>query len=261
VTRITRHQLDRAALERVLARAAELQSRDTGETGGALTDDQILELGKEVGLTPEALRQAMAEERGRVVIPEAGGVLGSWLGAPSLSASRVVPGTVTGVLEAIDTVIRGELPFDISRRFPDRMQWTPKRGFLDLMRSQFARGTEAPDLRLAEEVAATVVPVDNLRVHVRFDATVAAARRQAVSSTVTAGAVSGLLAFAVGITGAPVLLAIPLFAGGSGLGALAFRGRFRRTAGRISVALEQLLDRLEFGPAKRKGSIVDKLLG
>ncbi len=70
---VPRPSLDRAALERVLARAAELQSQESADTGGALTDDQILDLGKEVGLTPDAMRQAIAEERGRVSVPEASG--------------------------------------------------------------------------------------------------------------------------------------------------------------------------------------------
>jgi len=54
--------LDRSSLERVLARAAELQST-TGETGEEFTEEQLLELGREVGLSPQNLRQALAEER------------------------------------------------------------------------------------------------------------------------------------------------------------------------------------------------------
>ena len=58
----------RGALERVLARAAELQGASGDETDAAdnLTDEQVLELGKEVGLSPEHIRQALAEERSRL---------------------------------------------------------------------------------------------------------------------------------------------------------------------------------------------------
>ena len=51
----------RGALERVLARAAELQSAsgDAPESD-AMTEAQLIELGKEVGLSPEHLRQALA---------------------------------------------------------------------------------------------------------------------------------------------------------------------------------------------------------
>ncbi|HEX4681166.1 MAG TPA: hypothetical protein VH277_00585, partial [Gemmatimonadaceae bacterium] len=57
-------RLDRASLERVLARAAELQGA-SGDASEAeqFTEEQLIELGKEVGLSPQHLRQAMAEER------------------------------------------------------------------------------------------------------------------------------------------------------------------------------------------------------
>src|SRR5208283_2304861 len=63
--------LDRAALERVLARAAELQSAagDDAEPTEGLTDQQLLDVGREVGLPVTYLRQALAEERTRVRVP------------------------------------------------------------------------------------------------------------------------------------------------------------------------------------------------
>ena len=57
-------RLDRASLERVLARASELQA-GSGETPDEFTEDQLIDLGKEVGLSPQHLRQALAEERTR----------------------------------------------------------------------------------------------------------------------------------------------------------------------------------------------------
>jgi hypothetical protein len=258
---VSRPALDRAALERVLARAAELQSLDTGESGTLMTDDQILELGKEVGLAPETIRQAIAEERGKVVLRDERGMLGSWFGAATISAARVVTGTTPGILEALDTVMRGNLPFDISRRFPDRMQWAPRRGFLDIMRSQLSRNVEGADLRFAEEVAASVVPVDEQRVLVRMDALLTESRRQAVSTTAVTTVGSAVLGFAIAITGAGIPLAIPVFGVGTAAGSLFARDRYRRSAVRVGIALEQLLDRLEFGPARRKGGLVDKLLG
>src|SRR5689334_24871035 len=82
--------LDRGALERVLARAAELQAR-TGEPEEILTEDQILELGKEVGLSSEHLRQALAEERTRVALPpDESGIAARLLGGARVGASRTV---------------------------------------------------------------------------------------------------------------------------------------------------------------------------
>ena len=63
--------LDREALERVLARAAELQATEADPAEPALSEQQLIDVGKEVGLSPQHLRQAMAEERSRIVVPVA----------------------------------------------------------------------------------------------------------------------------------------------------------------------------------------------
>ena len=58
--------IDRAALERIIQRAAELQTADR-EIGEGLTTDQVLELGREVGIPGRYLQQALLEERTRLV--------------------------------------------------------------------------------------------------------------------------------------------------------------------------------------------------
>mgnify|MGYP001187607281 CR=1 FL=1 len=258
---IPRPSLDRAALERVLARAAELQSQENPDTGGALTDDQILDLGKEVGLTPDAMRQAIAEERGRVSLPAASGLTGAWFGAVAISAARVVPGQAPAVLASLNGVMCNELPFDVSRRFPDRMQWTPKRSFIDRMSSQFLRGTDGMDLRLSEEIAASVVGVDGQRTHVRLDASLAEIRGSAVKGSVAAVATMGLAGTLVTAIGGAAVVALPICGVLAAVGLITTRDRHRRRVLRVGTALEQLLDRLEFGPAKRTRGLVDKLLG
>ena len=66
--------IDRAAVERVLARALELQAGPSGDTQDRLTEAQLLDLAKEVGLDPLHLRQALAEERTRVLVPAEAGM-------------------------------------------------------------------------------------------------------------------------------------------------------------------------------------------
>src|SRR3954471_7576380 len=90
--------LDRSSLERVLARAAELQS-GPGDTEEGFTEEQLLELGKEVGLSPQNLRQALAEERTRSSLPEdERGFAATLFGPSQVRASRVVPGRAAEVL-------------------------------------------------------------------------------------------------------------------------------------------------------------------
>src|SRR5690349_22203194 len=98
--------LARSALERVLARAAELQGKtgDSGDPSEEFTEEQLIELGKEVGLTPQHLRQALAEERTRSVLPdEEGGVASRLFGPARISAGRTVPGNASEILAAVDS--------------------------------------------------------------------------------------------------------------------------------------------------------------
>src|SRR5471032_1006067 len=83
--------LTRASLERVLARAAQLQgSTGDSDDAGAMTEAQIVELGKEVGLSTEAVRQALAEERSRTLVPDESGLLASLAGPSARSEERRV---------------------------------------------------------------------------------------------------------------------------------------------------------------------------
>lgn len=237
----------------MLARAAELQGQATSpDLAGTLSDEQILELGREVGLSAESLRQAIAEERANVVIEPARGIAG-WFGPAVFGSTRTVPGTPESSLIAIDAVLRGDLPFDVKRRFPDRVHWEPRRSFIEVVRSQFIRGIEGTDLKLAQEVATTVTTVDQARTHVRIDAMLGDTRRRAVSSAMNTAVFTVLAGVVVGVLGVSPLMVVP--AVGAALVGIAasYRRGYRRTAARVVTAMEQVLDRLEFGPAKRRG--------
>ena len=95
--------LDRTTIERVLARAAELQATAGGQDGESnLSESQLIEIGKEVGLNPTTLTQALAEERSRISVPADQGAFSSITGPAIATASRTVRGTPAEVLAAID---------------------------------------------------------------------------------------------------------------------------------------------------------------
>src|SRR4051794_24288696 len=94
--------LDRPTLERVLARAAELQTReqtpDAQENSDVLSEAQLIDIGREVGLGETHIRQAIAEERTRVVLPEEEGVVARVTGPGIAVASRLVEGNAQEIL-------------------------------------------------------------------------------------------------------------------------------------------------------------------
>ena len=88
--------LDRTAIERVLARAAELQVATTStEQSGMLTEAQLVEIAKEAGISPTMVSQALAEERSRISVPSEEGFVASVTG---LAMAR--PGSVSAVVSA-----------------------------------------------------------------------------------------------------------------------------------------------------------------
>jgi hypothetical protein len=251
---------DRGALERVLARAAELQV-GSGEPEELLTEGQILELGKEVGLTPQNLRQALAEERTRVALPpDEGGLSAKLLGGARVGAGRTVPGRPGDVLEAIDVWMQREECLQVKRQFPDRIVWEARRDLVGTMRRALNVGGRGYALSRAHEVAATAVAVDATRTLVRIDADLAPFRmrlaRQSAGATLLSAAAGGALValhFAVAAAVAPVAVV------GAGAFYLA-RGINARTATAAQLALEQLLDRLERGEiTKPQASILSVL--
>lgn len=252
--------LDRGALERVLARAAELQV-GSGEPEEVLTEAQILELGKEVGLSSQHLRQALAEERTRIALPpDRGGVTAKLLGGARVGASRVVAGHPHDILEGIDAWMQRQECLQVKRQFPDRIVWEARRDLVGTIRRAFNVGGRGYALARAFEVAATAVALDSSRSLVRIDADLAAFRsslaRQSAGATalgIAAGGAMVALHFAVAAAVAPVVLV--------GAGAFyAARGINARTATAAQLALEQLLDRLERGEiAKSQPSILSVL--
>src|SRR5262245_11162948 len=128
----------RKALERVLARASELQaaSGEEGEPSDILTEAQVLELGKEVGLSPEHIRQALAEERVRVTQYEGSGsgVAYRLFGGTRAAAQRTVRGTPERTLEKLDRWMQREEWLRVVRQRADRIVWEPRRGFFGGLR-------------------------------------------------------------------------------------------------------------------------------
>ena len=262
-------RLARGAVERVLARAAELQGA-SGEPLEELTEAQVVELAREVGLSAANVRQAIAEERTRLAMPESPGQLGGLYGPARIGASRTVRGRPTDVLARVDRWMQREECLQVRRRFEERMTWEPRRDLVGSLRRGFNLGGRGYALSRADVVGATVVLVDEGRSLVQLDAELDAARRRALAgsgASVGAGALAaaGIVTVAT-VTGGAALIAGAIGAATLGVGTLAGVGvaRAQRTlAVRVQLALEQILDRLEHDdPLDRPvASILNQILG
>lgn len=248
--------LDRGALERVLTRAAELQAH-TLEPAEGMSEQELVQLGGEVGISADFMRRALAEERTRVDLPAEGAAgsaaLTGLFGPERISAARIVRGSPAALLAALDEwMLRQESMLSI-RRLSDRLTWEPRRDFLgNLQRGLNFRGRRF-ELVAANEVAASVAAVDEQRSLVRLDADLAPARRHSVigSGVVAGGGVasaSGIVALATMFPEGSLLIGGLVGGVWAGLGVLIASGvarAQRRKVSRVQVALEQILDRLE----------------
>jgi hypothetical protein len=247
--------LDRQALERVLARAAELQGATAmPESSDLISENQLLEIGKEVGLNPATLNQALAEERTRINVPEERGLVAQIAGAGYASATRTVAGNQREILATIDTWMVRDECLQVQRRFADRITWEPQRGLFGKLRRTVNVSGRGFYLMDAAQVSATVMPVDSARVVVRLDADIHASRSKRVGVGGFLGAMglagSGVIGLGLIIANIPLLIAagavvIPL--AGSGFAAYQIAKSHRTVLGSVQLALEQILDRLEHG--------------
>jgi hypothetical protein len=251
-------KIDRAAVDRILARALELQASGPGDTQGQLTEAQLLDLAREVGLDAVNLRQALAEERTRVAVPEERGMLSALYGAAFASAQRTVRGTPSQVLQALDDWMQRQEGLTVQRYFSsERIVWEPRRDLLGLVRRAVSGRGHA--LARASDVSATAIAVDASRVLVRLDARLLGYRalmaQQNVAITgggLVIGGVLAVLSFPLFAVAAPVAVMAPV-------GFAAGRASQRRTVERAQLALEQVLDRLERGEAGRPPSLISML--
>ena len=253
--------LDRQALERVLARAAELQGAGAlPESSDLISEAQLLDIGNEVGLNPATISQALAEERTRVNVPEERGIVAQIAGAGFASATRTVPGSARDVLATIDTWMQRDECLQVQRRFSDRITWEPQRGLFGKIRRTVNLSGRSYYLVDARQVSATVLPVDSSRVVVRLDADISPSRSRRVGlgglTLGAGGVVGGLLGLGLVVAHLPLLIAagaalIPL-AGGTAGGYKVARSH-RTVLSSVQLALEQILDRLEHGEIDRPG--------
>lgn len=246
-------RIDRAALERIIKRAAELQTveRDIGE---GLTEQEVLQLGRDVGIPGRYLQQALLEEQSRAVIPAEPG-LAAWLAGPRLViAQRSIPGQVDAVRAALNHwMTEGEL-LTVRRRFPDRTSWEPRRDMVASLKRGLEVGGRSYRLSRAREIIGQVSRLDDTTCHVQLLADLSNTRRGHLGGAATLAG-SGAVATTIGIT-LGVMLPVALLPAGVGLvaGAALARRRIGHVE-QLQVSLEQVLDRLEHGEIRPDGSV------
>lgn len=244
-------RIDRDALERIIRRATELQtgSRDIGD---ALTPEEVIALGRDVGIPEGYLRQAILEERTASPAVREHGALDRFMGPDRVEAHRVIGGRAEDLEKRLLAWMADEELMAIQRRQPGRITWEPLRGLQAAMRrsaAAFRPGQRPFMLSRSELVAATFTPLEPGYIHVALSATAGKLRGSFI------GGAAGLAGAGVAATtvmlalGAFVWIALSPLPLAAGL-ALGVSRQYRPAAERIQLGLERALDQLERGSIK-----------
>lgn len=243
-------RIDRAALERIIRRATELQTSER-ELGDSLTSDEVMALGREVGIPSRYLQQALMEEQVRIVTAGPGGVVDRLTGPATVSAQRVVNAEREAVESGLVRFLEQHELFCVQRHQPGRITWEPVGGVqAAIRRATAAAGASKRPMMLAraDTVSAGITSLEPGFSHVTLTATARKARNEAIgggAALATAGVAGSGVLIALGAMLPLALIPAPV---ALGLGYLALR-RYGPVLARIHLGLERALDHLEHGGA------------
>jgi hypothetical protein len=243
--------LTRREFDAVIRRAAELASIEAESGEGSLTQEEVVRIAGEVGLSEGHVRRALSEVRSGV---EAGGTIDRVFGPAQAHAARVVPGSPAELSAKIDEFLVGTQLLQTVRRGPTFLQYRPA----DDWASQLARSTGLRSRKYyiassgSVEVQLEPVGADSTSVTFQLEPGI---RAEHVAGALVGGGAGGAVAgglTAFGLsTFAPLALALGV---GAMLGAgvwsgiaLATRHAYRRRLGEVQAEAEGVLDALESG--------------
>lgn len=239
-------RVDRAALERILQRAAELQAGEH-DIGEGMTPDEVVKLGDEVGIPGRYLRQAMLEEQSRLPGREPKGIIDLTVGPDDVAAARVVRGDPESVERTLLAWISKNELLVLQRQQPGRLSWERMSGVQAAMRRGFStlEGAKARFmLSRADVVRATITPLEAGFCHVTMSAELRGTRGGYLGGMATLGG-AGVVATGVlaALNAFWIIAAAPVVAG-AGLAFIVSR-QFRPIVDRTQLGLERALDHVE----------------
>lgn len=246
-------------LEGIIRRAAELQFAEGDGGEDLLSEEEVLRIGREVGLEPRHVRRALGEARADDLVPEApedAGTLRRLWGVAVVQVTRVVPGDPAEVRRAVEAHLVARQSLRAVRRRRGSSVWEASEGLVDKMQRALDVAGRGYELAEARRIGLSVSGLEAGRTLVTLTADLRNVRlQQAVnwgsgSAAVFAGA-GVLLGLGLGVPW--VLAAAAALAGAAGTTSVGGARTFERSRERLRTAMEGLLDRLEAGTLEADG--------
>lgn len=241
-------KFDPEALQRILQRAAELQARER-DVSGSLTGDEVLSLGREVGIPDQYLRQAMLEVGRAHEMPEQDGWIDQMMGVAAVEVDRIVKGDARDVEQQLSHYMENEEVFATVRHVNGHLRWEPRSGWHAMVKR--ATGSKQFLLQKAEWVTATVVQLEPGLCQVVLRADMRHLRRGYIggaAALMSVGTAATLVLAGLEAFWAVMIMPIPVAAAAS----FGVSKAYRPVVDRIQLGLECALDALEKSTTARQ---------
>lgn len=240
--------------EMVIRRAAELQARAAEDpAGGELTEAEAIRIGREIGISPQHLRRALAETG--TAAEEVPALAARVLGPRWVQASRTVPGDPDEVRNHLDQYLVNRERLAPVRRFPDRTVYGRASGnelarIVVMARETLMARKQQPlvgagfKLRRAEKVEVMVQPLEDGYCYLTIAADLGNIRTGLALGGASVGGSLGVVAatfLGMAVDPLAALLAVPLLPGAM----LGSKMAQVKQAVHAQTHLESILDTLE----------------
>jgi len=129
-----RRQIASEDLDLIVRRAAEIQNKRGNAASQLLTEEEVVEIGRQVGLEPGHVRRAMAEVHAESLAPErppGNRILDLIAGDSRVEVRRVVAGEPTLIQQQVEMLLREREKLSALRRRPTRSVWEASAGIMD----------------------------------------------------------------------------------------------------------------------------------
>jgi hypothetical protein len=129
-----RRQVASEDLDLIVRRAAEIQNKRGNAASQLLTEEEVVEIGRQVGLEPVHVRRAMAEVHAESLAPErprGNRILDLLAGDSRVEVRRVVAGEPTLIQQQVEMLLREREKLSALRRRPTRSVWEASAGIMD----------------------------------------------------------------------------------------------------------------------------------
>jgi len=242
--------LPRINVEAVLRRAVELSLQDTDQSR-ELSEEELVSIGRELGLAPRHVRQALCERPG----PEGElGVLDRHFGRADLVLTRAVPWNDTRAMRELEDHLVTREYLQLRRRQGGNAIFEPADDAFSSIARAFSRPASKYHVARAQRVYLTVRPLDAESAHVRMELRYPQQRTSYITTAAIIGSSFGVgLGVLAGFAIAPLGDVAAVTGGIASFGAVLAsslaiaRNAFRSFITKSRDEAEGLLDRLEQG--------------